>query len=329
MKLLVDDRWFGNTGIGRYAFEIINRKPDEIEITSLNRHWKIKNPASPWLLGSAINSCNADVFWSPGFMPPAWCNIPYVVTVHDLIHLHYGTSLHRLYYNQVIRRLLHHSSSIFTDSEYSRNEILAWSGLSSDRVKVISLAVDDSFREEGHVFEPGYPYILYVGNRRVYKNIERLIKAFAIGCVHSEIKLALSGVEDENLIKLASQAGIAERLVFLGNIKEDDLPAVYRGALAVAYISLYEGFGLPPLEAMACGTPVIASNVTSIPEVVGDAALLVDPLEIEEIAYGIRQLTEDNLLRESFRQAGLKRAKMFSWDRTAELTWNVLKEVAK
>ncbi|OGU15800.1 MAG: hypothetical protein A2076_14455 [Geobacteraceae bacterium GWC2_53_11] len=329
MKLLIDNRWFGETGIGRYAHEIIKRKPDEIEVTYLKRHWKIKNPVSPWLLAMDINSSKTDLFWSPGFMPPACGLIPYVITVHDLIHLHYGSSLHRFYYNQIIRRLLHNAASVLTVSEYSRTELLNWSGLSPEKVVVTYNAVGADFCYSGIAYRPGFPYILYVGNRRNYKNIHRLIEAFGLGCANPEVKLVLSGMEDPELLALAKRAKMDNRIVFLGKIKEEDLPAVYRGALAVAYISLYEGFGLPPLEAMACGIPVIASNVTSIPEVVGDAALLVDPLDIEEIANGLKLLTEDNELRANLRQAGLKRAQMFSWDRTADLTWKVLNEVAR
>lgn len=326
MNILVDNRWFGETGIGRYVNEVLKRKPDCHTVTYLNMDWKIKNPVSPWLLGHAASHSTANLFWSPGFMPPAGCKIPYVVTVHDLIHLHYGTPLHRLYYNQVIRRLLHNAASVFTDSEYSRDEILTWSGLSSERVSVISLAVDDSFCGEGNVFKPGYPYILYVGNRRVYKNIHRLIKAFGRAYINSEIKLVLSGAEDPELLALARQAGVADRIVFLGRIEEEDLPSVYRGALAVAYVSLYEGFGLPPLEAMACGTPVLTSNVTSLPEVVGKAALMVDPSDVEAIAAGLTRISEDGCLRTDLITKGLERVKLFNWTTTAAKTWEALQQ---
>jgi len=328
MKLLVDERWFGNTGIGRYAFEILDRKPDGTQISHLRKNWKIKNPASPWLLGREINSRKADIFWSPGFMPPAHSKIPYAVTVHDLIHLHYGSFLQRIYYNEILLRLLRRAAVIFTDSEYSRNEILTWSRFPPELVRVIPLAASSSFCEMGDVHRPNYPYILYVGNRRVYKNIERLIKAFAIACKDTDIRLVLSGIADPNLIELARRVGLGERLVFLGAIKDDDLPSIYRGALAVAYVSLYEGFGLPPLEAMACGTPVITSNVTSIPEVVGDQGLMVDPHDVDAIADGLLRLVDDPSLRAKLRLNGLERAKQFSWEKTAELTWRVLEEAA-
>jgi glycosyltransferase involved in cell wall biosynthesis len=328
MNILVDDRWFGDTGIGRYAREVLDRKPARHTVTCLQKDWKIKNPVSPWLLGGAANRSAADLFWSPGFMPPALCRKPYVVTIHDLIHLHYGTHLHRFYYDQVISRLLRSAAAVLTDSAYSRAEILDWSGLPADRVHVIPLAVSHRFTAQGEVHRPGYPYILYVGNRRVYKNIPRLIEAFALGCRNPDVRLALSGDEDPALLSVAKQFGIAERLVFLGRIEEDVLPALYRGALAVAYVSLYEGFGLPPLEAMACGTPALSSNVTSLPEVVGEAALMVDPQCVDEIAAGIGRLTEDGVLRAELVRRGLERVKSFSWDACAERTWTALEQAA-
>jgi len=329
MNIMVDDRWLGDTGIGRYAREILARKPDGHNVTYLNRSWKIKNPVSPWLLGAAVNRSSADLFWSPGFMPPARCKIPYVVTIHDLIHLHYGSSLHRCYYNQIIRRVLHNAASVLTDSAYSRDEILEWSGLPPDLVCVVPLAVSADFCAGGDAYAPGYPYILYVGNRRVYKNLNRLVKAFGLTCRNSDVKLVLSGVADPELLTLAKQAGIADRIVFLGRIDEELLPALYRGALAVAYVSLYEGFGLPPLEAMACGTPVLTSNITSLPEVVGDAGLMVDPLNVEQIAAGLTRIIEDEALRAELVRKGLERVNLFSWEACAMQTWNLLQRAAE
>lgn len=328
LRLLFDDRWFGTSGIGRYASAIINRKPVNIEIKYLQQRWQIKNPVTPWLIGMYANKSGANLFWSPGFMPPVGCRIPFVVTIHDLIHLHYGTALHKIYYNQVIRPALQKASLILTVSDYSRTEILNWSSLPPERIKAIYLGVDNAFCAEGVVFKPCYPYILYVGNRRKYKNIERLMAAFKIAKLDTNVRLAFSGTEDEQIIKHARKLGIYNRITFLGHIPEVDLPGVYRGAVVVAYVSLYEGFGLPPLEAMACGTPVLTSNVTSIPEVVGDAALTVDPYDVEAIADGLQRLVSDTALREDLRRKGLERAKLFSWEKTARETWKVLEEAA-
>ncbi len=262
-------------------------------------------------------------------MPPAMCRLPFVVTIHDLIHLHYGTLLHRTYYNKIISPFLGGADRILTVSEYSRSEILAWSGLPSERVVSIHNGVSTEFALDGDVFQPGFPYVLYVGNRKKHKNLERLIQGFGKARLDSEIRLAISGVENQKLVELATKSGISSQLVFLGRIEEKALPSIYRGALAACFVSLYEGFGLPPLEAMACGTPVLTSNVTSLPEVVGDAALMVEPHDVEAIADGLKRLVEDFFLRDELRRKGLERAKRFNWDKTAELTWQVLQQAAK
>jgi hypothetical protein len=137
MRILVDSRWFGPSGIGRYAAEILNRAPEDIQIDLLQNRWKISNPLTPIMLGRSIRNSKADIFWSPGFMPPLMPRKPCVITMHDLIHLHHGTNFHKSYYNHVIKKLIRECRYIFTDSNYSRNEIISWSGLSENKVPII------------------------------------------------------------------------------------------------------------------------------------------------------------------------------------------------
>jgi glycosyltransferase involved in cell wall biosynthesis len=195
-----------------------------------------------------------------------------------------------------------------------------------ENVIVVGCGVDNKFSPIGPRYNPGYPYLLYVGNRKPHKNIDRLLKAFAQSKLSDDLKLVMSGEPDIDTATLIKELKLEDRVVFVGLIDDDKLPEFYRGAVAFIFPSLYEGFGLPPLEAMACGTPVLTSNVTSIPEVVGDAALMVDPYDVEAIASGIKRLVEDSQLRKELSQKGIARAKLFSWDKTAELTWKVLKE---
>ncbi len=139
----------------------------------------------------------------------------------------------------------------------------------------------------------------------------------------------VAGAKGKDIIfKNTSLDKLPPKVCMPGYVPDEYLPTLYSGAIALVYVSLYEGFGLPPLEAMACGTPVLTSNVTSLPEVVGDAALMVDPYDVDAIAEGIKRLIEDDNLRRELSQKGLARAKLFSWDRTAEVTWSVLKEAA-
>ncbi len=329
MRLLVDDRWFGQTGIGRYAQEVLSRFPlEEDQLLRLGRKWPIKHPLTPFYLARAIKQKQPDVFWSPGFIPPAMSKVPFIFTIHDLIHLHFASKVHIAYYNFVIRPLSKQAFKILTDSEYSRQEILEWANISQDQVLAVPIGVDGKFRPNCPKHNIGEPYVIYIGNRKRHKNIERLLRAFAASGLAKKIRLAISGRPDAKIIGLASKLNIYERLTFLGFIQEEYLPAIYRGALALIYVSLYEGFGLPPLEAMACGTPVLTSNLTSLPEVVGDAGMMVNPYDVDAIARGLQSIVEDSDLREDLRRKGLERVKVFTWERTAELTWQVISEAA-
>lgn len=324
LRVLVDDRWLGPTGIGRYTEEVLRRAPAAIEITRLGRSWPIKDPLTPLRLHRAIREHRPDVFWSPGFMPPHAPATPYVFTIHDLIHLRFGNALHRVYYDHVIKPLARKAQRVLTVSEYCRQELLQWTGLPQSGVIAIPHGVSAAFSPQGNRFSPGWPYLLYVGNRRPYKNVPLLIRAYAAAGLAPEVGLALSGPPDEALSALAAKLGIRERVAFLGPLSEADLAAAYRGALAFVFISSYEGFGLPSIEAMACGTPVLASDTTAFPEVVGDAGLLVSPDEVDQISAAMRRLVADSELRTLLRERGLARAAGYSWDRTAAATWAVI-----
>jgi glycosyltransferase involved in cell wall biosynthesis len=217
---------------------------------------------------------------------------------------------------------------VLTVSEFSKQEILEWAGLPEEKVLVVGNGVGSEFSPEGKRHVPGYPYLFYVGNFKPHKNLERLLKAFARSGLPGEVRLLCTGNPDEPSLRLIRDMGLENCVIFKGVIPDEELPAYYRGALALVFPSLYEGFGLPALEAMACGTPVVTSGITALPEVVGDAAVVVDPYDVESIAWGIRRVVEDNTLREELCRKGIERAKHFSWDRTAELTWKVLQEAS-
>lgn len=328
MNLLVDDRWFGATGIGRYAKEILQRVPPGCTVDYISKAWAIKNPLSPFFLGREINAKAPDLFWSPGFMPPASSRFPYIITVHDLIHLKYGSRLQVIYYNNIIRPLLKKAACILTVSEYSKNEIVDWTGLPPEKVVSIYNAVSAGYTSNGEKYSPGYRYLLYVGNKRYHKNLQRLLIAFSEAAISNDIRLILTGDKTNELSRLAGTLNISERLVFLGYVPEDDLPSIYRGALAVMLVSLYEGFGIPVIESMACGIPVMASNVSALPEISGGAAYLVDPADTNEIRHGIEQVVNNEQIREKLIYAGSVRSKSFSWDDSAAKVWNIFTNVA-
>lgn len=329
MRLLVDDRWYGSTGIGRYAKEILQRVPAGNTIEQLSKPWAIKNPLSPYLLGLEINRIAPDLFWSPGFMPPLNSRFPYIVTVHDLIHLYYGGKLHAIYYNQIIRPLLKKAALILTVSEYSRRDILNWTGMPSEKVVSVYNAASSGYTSKGRKYDPGYRYLLYVGNKRSHKNLKRLIIAFSKAELPDDIKLVFTGDATKELSKLVDKLKISDRMVFLGFVAEDDLPSLYRGAVAVILVSLYEGFGIPLIEGMACSVPVLASNTSAMPEISGGAALLVDPMNVEQISSGIERIVNDKVLRADLISRGKIRSQKFSWEDTASNVWRIFEHVSQ
>lgn len=324
MKLAIDGSWRGTSGIGRFADEIVKRMPAGIDAVEIRRGERNVGAWIPLALRSSLKQIGTPVFWSPGFMPAApLAGLKQLVTVHDLTHLHYYSRLHRIYYDKVMRRFFKGIDTVFTVSEYSRQEFLAWSGLASDRVITVHHGLDPRYQPVGRAFDLGCPYILYVGNRRSYKNLARLLEAFARSRLPANgIALALSGNADPELAAQAARLNIIDQVRYLGFIEEDALPSVYRGALAVAFTSLYEGFGFPILEGMGCGTPVVTSSMSSMPEIAGGAAVLVDPFDPEAISEALERICFDPALRAGLTERGIARARLFKWDVAATTYWS-------
>jgi len=209
-------------------------------------------------------------------------------------------------------------------SEYSKREISAWAQVSEEKIVNVGNGVGHPFTLEGPRHDPGYLYLLYVGSHKPHKNLSRLLKAYGISGVSREVKLVMTGKASSSLRSQIREARLEGRVEFIESANNGELACLYRGALAFVFPSLYEGFGLPPLEAMACGIPVLTSNVCSLPEVVGDAGVLADPLDVEAIADGMCRLVGDDDLRADLRRKGLLRAKEFSWASVANRTQRVL-----
>jgi glycosyltransferase involved in cell wall biosynthesis len=329
-EILLDARWLERgsrnvLGLARVGQEVVRRLPP---LERLESRFPLLHPAEPVWLTGVLAKRRPRLFYSPGFNVPPTSPVPFVFTVFDLIHLRMpegSGSIRRLYYRLHVKPAVQRARAVLTGSEYSRAEIVSWSGADPNRVVVIGCGVASHFKPEGAAFQPGFPYLLYVGNRKPHKNLMRLVQAFARVREDVSLHLVMPGAPEPELVALARAEGIDSRLVFLGTVPDEWLAEVYRGAVALVFPSLYEGFGLPPLEAMACGTPVVSSTGTSLAEVVGDAALEIDPLEVDSIAHGIERIVGDDGLRTQLRERGLTRAKRFSWERTAELTWQTLR----
>lgn len=327
-SILADARWFGAHGIGRFARNVVMTLPNCVQLRAGPRPLSASDPL--WLSYQIIKRRPA-VFFSPAFNPPALITTPIVLTIHDLIHLRlpdFATIRRRLYYELLVKRAACRAYRVLTGSEHSRVEILNWSGLREERVIAVGYGVDPKFRRNGPRYDPGFPYVLYVGALRAHKNIVRLLGAFE-RIDHPDLRLILTGTKTPYITAWLAGRRIENRVQFAGCVPDEDLASLYRGAACLIMPSLMEGFGLPPLEAMACGTPVVASRAAALPEVVGDAAILVDPLDVDDIRAGMERILGDSGLCHTLREAGLSRARFFCWERVAQRVRAVIEEAAR
>lgn len=296
----------------------------------------------------ACHTASAQVAHVPYWGSPLRPVVPTVVTVHDLIPLLlplYRGSLLVKTYTRLAAAAARRAALIITDSLASREDIVRLLHIPAERIRVIYLAAHPACRP---VTDPevlvalrakyGLPerYILYLGGFDQRKNMTTLLQAYAGLLTQQEQvpALVIAGqlpAEESELFpnprRLARQFGLGSRVLFSGWIPESDKPALYSGAVFFAFLSLYEGFGLMPLEAMACGTPVLASRCSSLLEIVGEGGILVDPTDIDEVVRGFRSLLDD-ATRQTFRQKALTQAARFSWQQTARLTLEAYSSVA-
>lgn len=284
-----------------------------------------------------------DLFHSPGFVAPLGLKCRSVVTIFDMTFFLFpgGHTLpKRLYFGFFLPLSARKADMVITISESSKNDIIRFLHLPEEKVRVIYPGVDDIFRpvkdnEKLERVKARYgirkDFILSVGVVEPRKNLDRLIRAFNLLVREDGFGLDLVIVGKKGwaygaVLDLPEQLGLEKRVIFTGYVPEEDLPLLYSAASLFVYPSIYEGFGIPVLEAMACGTPVITSNVSSLPEVTGDAGLLVDPYDIQAMVQAIKKLLGDEALRKRMREAGLRWARQFSWEKMALSTLEVYKK---
>jgi glycosyltransferase involved in cell wall biosynthesis len=283
-----------------------------------------------------------DLYYEPNYIPVELNARRIVTTVHDLSfirHPEWHPKDRIEVFPREFRRRIGRSDLITADSEFTRRELLELLRLDAGRVRVVHLGCDRTvFRRrsadevERFRVERGLPrnFVLFVGSIEPRKNVHRLLEAYArlSDGLRKEFKLVLagfSGWSNESTMRLIER--MKADVLFLGYLEVEELALVYNAAAAFAYPSLYEGFGLPPLEAMACGTPVVVSNIEPLREVCGDAGSFVECESVESIAEGLRNLLADNDLRLQLSQRALERAKLFGWEITARRMLEVFEEV--
>ncbi len=316
-RLLFDTRWFGDHGIGRFAWEVYRRLGGFCAPSLAGLPWQ---PLDSLRTSWQLRRQQPAFYFTPGYNAPLGRPCPFALTIHDLNHITtpgQSTPLKRLYYSAILKPAIHRAAVVLTVSEYSRKAIVAWSGVNERNVVNVSNGVSPAFRPDGPTHEAaGRPYLLGIASPKQHKNQEGLLRGFAASQAHRTVDLLLLGTRNEAAGRTLTALGIDGSVRFLGRLSDEDFAAVYRGATGFLLVSHYEGFGLPIVEAMACGAPVITSAVASMPEVAGDAALLVDPGSVEEIGAAIDQLCGSTQLRNDLRERGWKRAAQFSWDET-------------
>jgi glycosyltransferase involved in cell wall biosynthesis len=354
-------------GIGRYTYNLIKGlvraapKGDFVifhnpqllntryDLDELDRHPNVQLVAAnvptfslkeQYRLSSLAKRFRLSPLHSPYYVKPYRLPCPSVVTIHDLIPLTCPQSLPSPWTAWVFRvtaRLAVRSAArVIAVSESTKRDLNRLFGTPLQKIAVTHEATDDRFRPlqarqmEAFRRKHGLPptYILYVGINKPHKNLVHLLQVFS--ALETKAKLVLAGKEDPRYPQArqaAERLGLNERVLFLGEVADADLPPLYNGATLFVFASLYEGFGLPVLEALACGTPVICSNTSSLPEIVGDAAITLDPLDREAWLGAVKLVLESEALREGMRERGLRRARMFSWEETARKTWEVYRDI--
>lgn len=365
VSIAVDARALQAAGIGRYLREILIRLLADARFRSIallgdegelhdfladhaaERRARVVRHAggfySPlaqlsWLRVRRGGAGEADVVFFPHFDAPL-LRLPArtVVTVHDLIHFkvpHAFPAWKRGSASAVLRRVTARARCILVPSESTRDDLVERIPATAPRVRVVPEGVGAPFGTGAPDGRPAgaSPYLLCVGNRKPHKNLATSVEAFAIlRAERPSLRLVIAGRSYagwERVLARAEELGVGRAVVQRDEVSDAELRGLYAGCEALLFPSLYEGFGLPVLEAMACGAPVVASDRSSLPEVVGDAGLLVDPLDPDAIADAVRRLWSDPELRCGLIRRGRERAARFSWDATARLTLDALHGVA-
>jgi glycosyltransferase involved in cell wall biosynthesis len=367
VRIAIDARKLHDFGIGTYIrnvlqglaavdqrtdFIVLCRPADADVVNDLGANFRaVPETARPYSLGEqvwiplSLVREGAHLLHEPHYVLPPATRCRTVVTIHDCIHLMFPQylpgRLAHVYARTSMWSAVHKSDRILTVSEASKRDILRFFDIAPDKVSVIYNAIDERFMapaDEERMdqirqrYQLDHPFLLYVGNIKKHKNLERLIDAFGRARAGGldDLKLVIIGDEISKYPPLRQSVHrhrLDKHVRFLGFQPYDTLAAFYRLARAFVFPSLYEGFGLPPLEAMACGTPVVTSNVSSLPEVAGGAAILVDPYEPASIAAGITRAVSDEPARADLIARGHARARDFSWSQSASAIHRIYMDV--
>jgi glycosyltransferase involved in cell wall biosynthesis len=286
-----------------------------------------------WELPRVLKEIKAELFHAPSFMAPLACPCRLVMTIHDLNHMvlpQFYTPLHQFYYQVFVRSCIRRSEYILTVSQFSKDEIVRNLNIAPDKVFVTYNGVSENYvpitdsaqlEYVRDIYELPEKFIFCLSNNKPHKNVHQLVRAFC----HSNIAipLVLACPVDTNIIRIAENYGKKHLIYFSKFIDEEHLPSVYSLTHLFVYPSTYEGFGLPPLEALSCGAPVVVARSSSLPEVVGDSAIFTNPFDYQDIARALELGVGDEALRKRLSEYGVRHARRFSWKLMAEQTLEI------
>lgn len=366
MRIGIDARlvYYSQAGIGQYILHLISglatidpkneyvilqsRKDESTILEQPNfRRVSLWTPSHHRLERFSLNveliRLGLDLLHSPDFIPPHQPSCKSVITVHDLafmLYPHFLTKESARYYGH-IDQAVRWTDHIIAVSHSTKRDVVDHLGVPEDKITVVHEATNPVFRPMDREiarqrtrdrYGIDGPFVLFVSTIEPRKNVPTLLRAIRQihECYKEDLRLVLAGGKGwlfEDIFRLISELRLDGRVHLLGQVPNDDLLDLYNAAEMLAHPAFYEGFGLPPLEAMACGLPVIVSNVSSLPEVVGDAALLIDPHNVDELAVAMWRVLNDQDLRQEMRDKGLRQAQRFSWQRAATETLDIYDRV--
>lgn len=359
MRIAIDARMINPGsmhGIARYVFELLNclknetagedhffilvnkdspldpvTWPDHMELVQVNGSWfSLKQQ---WEIPRVLKELQIDLLHAPSFMAPLASPCRMIMTIHDLNHMvlpQFYTPFHQFYYQTFVRSCMKRSDYILTVSNFSKDEIIGNLDIAPEKVLVTYNGVSDKYQPVTNkelldyvrdIYELPEKFIFCLSNNKPHKNVHQLVRAFCYSKV--TIPLVLACPVDKNLIRIAENYGKKHLLYFSKFIEEEHLPSVYSMTYLFVYPSTYEGFGLPPLEALSCGAPVVVAKSSSLPEVVGDAAIFTNPFDYQDIARSLELGVNDDELRAKLKRRGVEHAGKFSWRKMTQQTLDI------
>lgn len=368
MRIGIDARFYGPrmTGIGIYAQELIKnllkidkenqyvvflRKKDydnfpieqkNVEkVTAEIPHYSFQEQL---FLSSYLKKQNLDLVHFVNFNRPIYYRKPYTVMIHDLTLFYYPpvkNPIIKKMFSLVMNSTVKNASRIIVPSQWGKKDLINFLKVPEEKIEVVYEGFSSGFdpekdqnkiREIKNKYRIKKDYLLYMGQQQPHKNLERLVEALDILIKKQSVQLVIAGKPNRNFHKpeeKVKKLGLEKEVIFTGFVPEDDVAALYSGARAFVFPSLYEGFGIPPLEAMSCSVPVVSSSASCMPEILGDAAHYFDPKNPKNIAQAVLDVLSDSQIRQSLIKKGLKQIKKYNWHQTAQGTLDIFNRFKK